>query len=175
MSRSDGRLGRTLLPAILALGAVAGAARAEGTEAVVANARLRHTRERTLLAEAIRGAARRLADPRCQELLGVLQDRRRQPLRAVLDAQGLSAPEYLGRLFFFDGTQSGCKGRRLAYTEPGSHVVFVCGSEFSGMYQQNASQAEVAVVHETLHCLGLGENPPAWHEINSWIEAACRK
>ena len=175
MSRSEGRLGRTLLPAILALGAVAGAASAEGTEAFVPNARLRQTRDRSLLAEAIRGAARRLADPRCQELLGELQDRRRQPLRAVLDAQGLSAPEYLGRLFFFDGTQSGCKGRRLAYTEPGSHVVFVCGSEFSGMYQQNASRAEVAIVHETLHCLGLGENPPTWQEINSRIEAACRK
>ncbi len=175
MSRSDGRLGRTLLPAILALGAVAGAAGAEGTEASRRQRPPPPAAGPRVPAEAIRGAARRLADPRCQELLGVLQDRRRQPLRAVLDAQGLSAPEYLGRLFFFDGTESGCKGRRLAYTEPGSHVVFVCGSEFSGMYQQNASQAEVAVVHETLHCLGLGENPPTWHEINSWMEAACRK
>ena len=117
-------------------------------------------------------AARRLGDPRCQELLGELRDRGQRPLRAVLDAQGLSAPEFLGRLFFFDGTENGCRGRRLAYTEPGSHVVFVCGSEFSGMYQRNASRAEVAIVHETLHCLGLGENPPTWREINDWVEAA---
>jgi hypothetical protein len=175
MSRPSGRLGRTLLPAIFAVGAVAGAARAEGTEATVANSRLRQPRDRALLAEAIRGAARRLADPRCQDLLGELQDRRRQPLRAALDAQGLSAPEFLGRLFFFDGTESGCKGRRLAYTEAGSHVVFVCGKEFRDMYLQNASRAEVAVVHEAFHCLGLGENPPTWQEINDRVEAACRK
>ncbi len=175
MPRLEGRLGRTLVPAILALAALAGAVRVEGADAFVANARLRQTRDRSLLAEAIRGAARRLADPRCQELLGELQDRRRQPLRAVLDGQGLSAPEFLGRLFFFDGTEAGCRGRRLAYTEPGSHVVFVCGAEFSGMYVQNASRAEVAIVHEALHCLGLGENPPTWQEINDRVEAACRK
>ncbi len=175
MSRSEGRPGRTILPAILALGAVAGAARAEGTEATVANSRLRQPRDRALLAEAIRGAARRLGDPRCQDLLGELQDRSRRPLRAALDAQGLSAPEFLGRVFFFDGTESGCRGRRLAYTEAGSHVVFVCGREFREMYLQNVSRAEVAVVHEALHCLGLGENPPTWQEINDRVEAACRK
>jgi hypothetical protein len=175
MSRPSGRLGRTLIPAIVALGALAGAAHTEGTEAFVPNARLRQTRDRSLLAEAIRGAARRLADPRCQELLGELQDRRRQPLRAVLDGQGLSAPEFLGRLFFFDGTDSYCRGQRLAYTEPGSHVVYVCANVFRNMYQQNATLAEVAIVHETLHCLGLGENPPTWQEINDRIQAVCRK
>jgi hypothetical protein len=175
MSRSDGCLGRTLLPPILALGALVGAARAEGSEATVANTRLRQPRDRALLAEAIRGAARRLGDPRCQELLGELHDRSRRPLRAVLDAQGLSAPEFLGRLFFFDGTESLCQGRKLAYTEPGSRVVYVCGSQFRDTFQQNTARGEVAVVHETLHCLGLGENPPTWQEINSWIETACRK
>ncbi len=175
MSRSDGHVGRTLLLTILALGAVAGAARAEGTEPTVANSRLRQPRDRALLAEAIRGAARRLGDPRCQDLLGELQDRSRRPLRAVLDAQGLSAPAFLGRLFFFDGTESGCRGRRLAYTEAGSHVVFVCGKEFREMYLRNVSRAEVAVVHEALHCLGLGENPPTWQQINDRVEAACRK
>jgi hypothetical protein len=175
MSRPEGRLGRTLLTATLALGAVAGAARTEGTEAFVPNARLRQTRDRSLLAEAIGGAARRLADPLCQQLLGEFQDRLRQPLRAVLDAQGLSASEFLSRLFFYDGTESGCRGRRLAYTEPGSHVVYVCGGEFTSMYQQNATRAEVAIIHEALHCLGLGENPPTWQEINDRVEAACRK
>ncbi len=109
MSRPEGRLGRTLLTALLAVAAAAPAAVAEGTEAVVPNARLRQPQDRALLAEAILGAARRLGDPRCQELLGEFQDRRHQPLRAVLEAQGMSAPEYLGRLFFFDGTESGCK------------------------------------------------------------------
>ena len=95
--------------------------------------------------------------------------------RAALDAEGLTAPEFLGRLFFFDGTESGCRGRRLAYTEAGSHVVFVCAEEFRDMYLQNTSRAEAAVVHEALHCLGLGEIPPTWQEINDRVEAACRK
>jgi len=173
MSRFDGRPGRALARAIVVVGAFVSVA--EATEALVPNARLRQPRDRASLAEAIRGGARRLADPRCEELLGKLQNRRRQPLRVVLEAQGLSAPQFLGRLFFFDGTQSGCQGRRLAYTEPGSHVVFVCAGEFSRLYEQNVSRAEVAIIHETLHCLGLGENPPTWQEINEWVEAACRK
>ncbi len=175
MSRSNGRLGRTLLPAILALGAVTGAARAEAAEATVANARLRQALDRAMLAEAIRGAARRLGDPRCQELLDDLRDRSRRPLREALDAEGLTAPEFLGRLYFYDGTESGCGARRLAYTQARSRVVYVCGSRFREVYQRNTTLAEVAVVHEALHCLGLGENPPTWQEINSWIEAACRK
>ncbi len=175
MSRTEGRLGRTLVSAILVLAAGAGAAHGDGTDGLVRNARLRQTRDRSLLAEALRGAARRLADPRCQELLGEFQDRVQQPLRDVLNGQGVSAPEFLGRLFFYDGTESGCKGRRLAYTEPGSRVVYVCGGEFTSMYLQNASRAEVAIVHETLHCLGLRENPPTWQEINDRVEAACRK
>jgi len=175
MSRSDGRLGRTLLPAILALGAVAGVAHADGNGAVVANARLRQPLDRAFLAEAIRGAARRLGDPRCQELLDDLRDRSRRTLREALDAEGLTAPEFLGRLYFYDGTESGCGARRLAYTQPESRVVYVCASRFREVYQQNTTQAEVAVVHEALHCLGLGENPPTWWEINARVEAACRK
>ncbi len=43
-----------------------------------------------------------------------------------------------------------------------------------GMMPVSSSRAEVAVVHEALHCLGLGENPPTWQEINDRIQAACR-
>lgn len=175
MSRSTGRLARTLLSSIVAVGALAGTSRVEGAEATVANARLRQPRDRAFLAEAIRGAARRLSDPRCQELLGDLRDRSGRPLREALDAEGLSAPTFLGRLYFYDGTESGCGARRLAYTQPASRVVYVCASRFRELYQQNTTQAEVAVVHEALHCLGLGENPPTWQEINARVEAACRK
>jgi len=175
MSRSTGRLARTLLFPMLALGAVAGTSRVEGAEATPANARLRQARDRAMLAEAIRGAARRLGDPRCQELLGDFLGRSRRPLREALDAEGITAPEFLGRLYFYDGTESGCGDRRLAYTQPASRVVYVCASRFRELYQQNTTQAEVAVVHEALHCLGLGENPPTWQEINARVEAACRK
>ena len=174
MSRSTGRHGRTLLTALMAFSAFLGVAHAQGSQATGSNARLRQPRDRAFLTSAIRGAARRLGDPRCQELLGELRDRSRRPLRAALEAEGLSAPEFLGRLYFYDGTESGCGARRLAYTVPGYRVVYVCSSRFRDLYQQNTSQAEVAVIHEALHCLGLGENPPTWQEISARVEAACR-
>jgi len=174
MSRRTGRHGWTLVSALMALSAFLGVAHAQGSEGPVSNARLRQPRDRALLTSAIRGAARRLGDPRCQELLGELSDRSRRPLREALEAEGLSAPEFLGRLYFYDGTESGCGARRLAYTVPGYRVVYVCSSRFRDLYQQNTSQAEVAVIHEALHCLGLGENPPTWQEISARVEAACR-
>jgi len=175
MSRSTGRHGWTLVSAVMALSAFLGVAHAQGSEATLSNARLRQPRDRAFLTSAIRGAARRLGDPRCQELLGELQDRSRRPLREALQAEGVSAPEFLGRLYFYDGTESGCGAQRLAYTVPGYRVVYVCSSRFRDLYQRNTSLAEVAVVHEALHCLGLGENPPTPQEINARVQAACRE
>ena len=123
MSRSTGRHGWTLVSALMALSAFLGVAQADGNEATLANARLRQPRDRALLTSAIRGAARRLGDPRCQELLGELHDRSRRPLREALQAEGLSAPEFLEHLFFYDGTEAGCGAQRLAYTVPGYRVV----------------------------------------------------
>ena len=174
MSRWTGRHGRTLLAAVAACSAFLWVPHAERNEATGANARLRQPRDRALVREAIRGAARRLGHPRCQDLLGDLRDRSRRPLREALETEGVSAPEFLDRLYFYDGTESGCGARRLAYTVPGFRVVYVCGNRFRDLYQRNTSQAEVAVLHEALHCLGLGENPPTWKEINARVEAACR-
>ncbi len=166
--------GQALVPALMAFGVLLGPTGAEADELSVTNARLRRPQDRALLAEAIRGAARRLGDPRCQALLGEFRDGSRRPLREALQAEGMSAPQFLGRLYFYDGSYQGCGARRLAYTAPGSRVVYVCGDRFRDVYFRNATLAEVAVVHETLHCLGLGENPPTWQEINDRIRAVCR-
>jgi hypothetical protein len=106
-------------------------------------------------------------------LLGKFADRTGRPLREALDAEGMSAPQFLGRLYFYDGSARGCAGRRLAYTVPGSRVVYVCGDRLRDVYLLTTTLAEVAVIHEALHCLGLGENPPTWQEINDRILAAC--
>ncbi len=109
MSRSTGRHGWTLVTAVMALSAFLGVAHAQGSEATLSNARLRQPRDRAFLTSAIRGAARRMGDPRCQELLGELRDRSRRPLREALEAEGVSAPEFLDRLYFYDGTESGLR------------------------------------------------------------------
>jgi hypothetical protein len=33
---------------------------------------------------------------------------------------------------------------------------------------------EAAIIHETHHSLGLGENPPTWQEITARVLDACR-
>jgi hypothetical protein len=167
-----------------ALGAVAlvlapatgmGSPPVESADSAVASARLRHPEERVAVIRGIQGAARRLADPECQELLSVFTDARGRPLREALEAEGLSVVGHLGRLFFYDGSTSLCGWRRLAYTEPGSHTVFVCGRRFRTVLQQNPTHAEAAIIHEALHTLGLGENPPTWEEITARVLGACRR
>ena len=56
---------------------------------------------------------------------------------------------------------------------PGYRVVYICSSRFRDLYQRNTSLAEVAVVHEALHCLGLGENPPSSEAITEMVGRRC--
>jgi hypothetical protein len=137
-------------------------------------ARLRDSRTRTALLQAIEGAGRRFGHPRCQALLTTFADAAGRPLQEALDAQGLRPSDYLGRIFFYDGQASGCRAPRLAYTERGSHAVFVCGPRFWTVWRENPAYAECAVIHEALHSLGLGENPPTWEEITARVLEACR-
>ena len=47
-------------------------------------------------------------------------------------------------------------------------------SRFARNQTQNPSLAEAMVIHEMLHTLGLGENPPSSLEINERVRARCR-
>jgi hypothetical protein len=73
-------------------------------------------------------------------------------------------------IWFADGSQqSQCWGMTAAFTEPGSRVVFVCGRHFD----QNSREAELQIIHEILHTLGLGENPPSSGAITKQVIARC--
>jgi hypothetical protein len=124
---------------------------------------------------AVDGAARRLQRPECRQILGDFRDKAGVPLQTRLDALGIGAPDYLGRLIFTDGFGHRlCReGRTLALTAPGSRVVYVCGEPFRRAQARRAAEAEVAVLHEALHTLGLGENPPGSLEISRRIEQRC--
>jgi hypothetical protein len=163
-----------VLALAVVLGAALDGASAEASDRAATGARLHDNGARAAVAEAIRGAARRLDDPRCQTLLTRFADAAGRPLRDALDAEGLAASDYLGRMYFYDGTMSGCRPRWLAYTAPGSHAVFVCGDRFLTAWRQNPAYAECAIIHEALHSLGLGENPPSWEEITARVLESCR-
>lgn len=121
------------------------------------------------------GAARRLADPRCAEVFRDFADDRGHPLQERLDAYGLTGPEYLSLIYFADGSDHGrCREENvLANTTPGSRRVSVC-RRFARVYREDRIWAEVVVIHEALHTLGLGENPPTSSEISSHVVGRCR-
>jgi hypothetical protein len=121
------------------------------------------------------GAARRLARPECAGIFGDFADTAGQPLQEKLDGYRLDGPGYLSLVYFSDGRDQGRCGDEnvLATATPGSRLVAVCG-RFTRAYREDPTWAEVVVIHEALHTLGLGENPPTSAEISTRVSARCR-
>lgn len=123
------------------------------------------------------GAYERLGSERCQSLLSTYSDRTGRTLRERLDELGHSSQSYLGLVVFADGS-----GRRrcqdphtLAVTAPGSRVVFVCPRTLQRWYAEDRAYAEATLIHEMLHSLGLGENPPPSREITERVLERCHQ
>jgi hypothetical protein len=136
-------------------------------------ARLTLAAHRYAVARAIRGAADQLVDERCQTLLDEFADGSGQPLRSVLTTHGLAVSEYMTQVFFYDAPESACRAANLAITKPGSRAIFVCGARFQREMARNSRNAEAIVIHELLHSLGLGENPPSSDYITGRVRARC--
>lgn len=127
------------------------------------------------LRRAIEGALLRLQDPGCQQVFSDFKDRAGRLLQGNLDALGVTPETYVGFLLFYDGSaQRRCaSGDILGGTLPGSRVVYVCPVSFFETDRKDQRATEVFIIHETLHSLGLGENPPAPVEINWDVMARC--
>jgi hypothetical protein len=121
-------------------------------------------------------ASGRLEKPQCQRVFTDFQDASGRPLQDALDRTGLSGAEHLGTLLFYDGSaQPRCSGpRTLAFTFVGSQIVFVCAQQFVAAARRDPILADAALIHESLHSLGLGENPPTSSEITSRVISRCR-
>ena len=124
---------------------------------------------------ALVGAAQRLAKPSCRTVFSRFTDERRRPLDGKLDELGLSGAGYLGLIEFRDGSREvQClRYGRLAFTTPGGNVVWVCGRKFERTWVRNRRFAEIVIIHEALHTLGLGEDPPSSEMITATVEASC--
>jgi hypothetical protein len=146
-----------------------------GAGAEWSNVRLAHIVEKAVVARALDGAARKLTRPECQALLDEFQGVSGEPLRVALEASGLSAREYLGRIFFYDAPPRLCEHSALASTLPQSRVVFVCGARFVRQMGKDSRHAEATLIHEALHSLGLGENPPSPDYITERVRARCQQ
>jgi hypothetical protein len=126
---------------------------------------------------ALLSARMRLAGESCRRILTDFDSAvERGSLRSVLERRGRTADGHLGSLVFKDGTgQPRCaRPEILAFTSVGSGTVFVCARSFVRVAQRDPVLAEVVLIHEALHTLGLGENPPTSAEITARIEERCR-
>jgi hypothetical protein len=130
---------------------------------------------RVAVRRAVEGAAGRLARPGCQDLFADFTDEGGQRLSTTLAATGNSPTEALSVLRFFDdGAAPQCRaGRTLAFTQTGSRLIRVCGPQFRERFLQNRTTTEIVVIHELLHTLGLGENPPTSEVISQQVRARC--
>ena len=154
-----------------------GAGRAE-TAAKLDGDRVRlHSPHAAAVARALKGAQRRLERPACQRIFSDFYDADGRPLRERLDGLSATGQEFLGSLLFYDGSSGDrcAHGAALAYTFPGSRVVFVCAAEFARHARHDPFLTEAALIHESLHSLGLGENPPTSAAITARVMARCRQ
>ena len=126
------------------------------------------------LRQAIGGAHEWLASPGCQAVFSDFEDLSGKRLSDVLAERGLTGQEHLGRLGFYDGSRlPQCRVPGAAFrTSPGHALVYVCPAGFRRL-SRTPHEARGTIIHEVLHTLGLGENPPASHEITQRVLARC--
>jgi hypothetical protein len=97
-----------------------------------------------------------------------------RPLSEKLRVFGVSPEEYLGMLPFLDGASRPLcdAGQSQLLTTAGTARVLVC-KPFLDTVRDRRITAEVYVIHEMLHTLGLGENPPTSQEITQQVIRRC--
>jgi hypothetical protein len=114
---------------------------------------------------AVAGATNRLGHPECQRVF------------ADFSFAVPSAAQFAPVRFFDDRDAPLCRAGSsiLAFTSPGSRIVHVCGRRFLDAFRDNPTTAEIIVIHEFLHVLGLGENPPKSQVITAQVAARCAR
>jgi len=131
---------------------------------------------RFLVQRAVDGAARRLGRATCQQVFDDFSTASGEPLSTALDRAQTTPVRFLESLRFTDGSatpQCRMHPHLAAYTAPGHPVIFVCGARFASGFREEPKGAELIVIHEMLHAVGLGENPPASADITTQVTRRC--
>jgi hypothetical protein len=129
-----------------------------------------------LVQRTVARAAARLEEPGCALVLGDFTDLRSGlPLSATLASSGRTTSSFFRSLRFVDADQMvQCRRRPAwAWVPVGGDVVFVCRSRFEALVRKDEWLAGDVLVHESLHSLGLGENPPSSEEITMGVVRRC--
>lgn len=119
-------------------------------------------------------AAEKLRNERCQQVLSEFRDGNGKTLKENLEERGESPSGYLRWLIFVNAAEEGfcVRESRVAATNPGDRIIRLC-SPFRTVALSDPSHAANLVIHEELHSLGLGENPPSSSEITRRVVDRC--
>jgi hypothetical protein len=161
---------------LMLLGATSAGAQGPTPEPVTFNVRIKEPATAAAVSRALEGAFHLLGDEQCRAVLSDFEDGSGQPLTEALEATGRTLQGYLGLIFFYDGsTRRSCSNQLvMANTEAGSRVVMICGLRFFQTEIHDPFKAQAYLIHEVLHTLGLGENPPYPHEITRQVVKRCK-
>ena len=186
MSGLDGNRGHLRLAVVPAVFLLAGSAvtvaqpipSAVLRERLASNVRLSNTFRAAAVRKAVLGAFDSLGNEKCRGIFSDYRDASGHTLQEKLDALGETGQSYLSLVFFYEESElPGCrssKGQDMsAATTPGSRAVFICRSNFSEGRRPKPFYPEAVIIHETLHSLGLGENPPTSDEITWRVFSRC--
>jgi hypothetical protein len=125
---------------------------------------------------AVKDAARRFQQADCRRLLTDFTDESGNPLSANLSPLAMTPAEFIERgLLFVDASdERPClTDLRAAFTSPGSRVIFVCASRLVPLNSEPSPKIALLIIHEALHALGLGENPPTSASITRQVARRC--
>ena len=123
---------------------------------------------------ALESASALLADAECRKTLTDFDDGNGRSLADRLSSVAVDVHVYLTMVTFIeDSRHKRCAGGVLVFTAPGSRVVRVCAGELKRINAQQPDYVVATIIHEILHTLGLGENPPSSREITDRVLARC--
>jgi hypothetical protein len=116
-----------------------------------------------------------LESAECRKVFSDFTDAEGRTLEERLDTLGQTPAGYLGTVHFLNGElQPLCRRTSVQMVTTGKSLyVYVC-PQFREFLERRPEIAPVLVIHEALHTLGLGENPPTSSEITSRIFARCQ-
>jgi len=124
---------------------------------------------------ALAGASVWLQKPECRGVFAEFSDQDGVPLDQKLARLSVDEVAYLRTVLFRDGSRMAPCQRpaTVMFTTPGSKVVFVCERQFQTQINNDRVVVNALVIHEALHTLGLGENPPTSRYITDRVKARC--
>src|SRR5512140_1279606 len=104
----------------------------------------------------------RLKKPECATVLSDFRDSQGHSLKENLESLRMTEPEFFLSLRFVEGSHVALCNRAevAAGTTPGRRVIAVCVATFDNLQREHPGLAADVLIHEMLHALGLGENPP---------------